>query len=225
MARPRKDEGRDTRRDILDRALDLFAAHGFAGTSMRDIARAVGVGESALYHHFVAKDAILEALLGELGPGSAAQIVNPELLAMMATLEPREVLHRVVDVLLGIFAQEKERKIFRVMMGEGARRAVDDPFHPATFMTAARAKIALLFASLVERGAVRPVDPAAATLAFMAPMMLIRITYLLRLDGPPDLKGARAEAHRHVDFLWSALEPLPPPTAHKPNARSGKKVR
>ena len=73
MARPRKSEGRETRREILDAALDLFAVGGYFGTSMRQIARAVGVRESALYHHFAAKEAILEGLLAELGPARAQQ--------------------------------------------------------------------------------------------------------------------------------------------------------
>jgi AcrR family transcriptional regulator len=52
MGRPSKDEARKTREDILSAALDLFAEQGFAGTSVRQIAQAVGVAESALYYHF-----------------------------------------------------------------------------------------------------------------------------------------------------------------------------
>ena len=47
-ARPVAGEARDTRREILDTALELFAEHGFHATSIRAIARAVGVRESAL---------------------------------------------------------------------------------------------------------------------------------------------------------------------------------
>jgi len=44
-----------TRERILDEALDLFARQGFAGTSIRQIARAVGLRESSLYNHFPGK--------------------------------------------------------------------------------------------------------------------------------------------------------------------------
>ena len=63
MGRPARDEQRDTRKEILEAALDLFSQSGFAGTSMRQIARAVGVRESALYHHFPSKEAIFVDLV------------------------------------------------------------------------------------------------------------------------------------------------------------------
>ncbi|MHB2169850.1 TetR/AcrR family transcriptional regulator [Alsobacter sp. R-9] len=51
-------DGSRTRARILDEALLLFADKGVEATSVRDIARAVGVAESALYRHFAAKEDI-----------------------------------------------------------------------------------------------------------------------------------------------------------------------
>ncbi|MCC7243764.1 MAG: TetR family transcriptional regulator, partial [Acidobacteria bacterium] len=51
MARPRNADGQRTRQAILDAALDLFGEKGYFGTSLRDVARAVGVRESALYNY------------------------------------------------------------------------------------------------------------------------------------------------------------------------------
>ena len=52
MARPRNADGQRTRKAILDAALDLFSEKGYFGTSLRDVATAVGVRESALYNYF-----------------------------------------------------------------------------------------------------------------------------------------------------------------------------
>ncbi|MGR9072892.1 MAG: TetR/AcrR family transcriptional regulator [Gammaproteobacteria bacterium] len=41
-----------TKQRILKKALPLFAKKGYAGVSMRDLAKAVNFGVSALYHHF-----------------------------------------------------------------------------------------------------------------------------------------------------------------------------
>jgi AcrR family transcriptional regulator len=57
----------DTRSEILRVALDLFTTNGFEGTSIRDIARAVGHTQSSLYHYFASKDAIATALMGQRG--------------------------------------------------------------------------------------------------------------------------------------------------------------
>jgi AcrR family transcriptional regulator len=54
-----------TRERILDIALELFAAQGYAGTSVADIAGKLGTTPAALYYHFKSKVEILETLLAE----------------------------------------------------------------------------------------------------------------------------------------------------------------
>lgn len=49
--------------DIVDKAIDAFAVNGFTGTSMREIAIAVGMTQQGLRHHFPSKEALLEAVL------------------------------------------------------------------------------------------------------------------------------------------------------------------
>ena len=65
--RPRSQQpsrpGATARDEILDAAAELFTTHGFANTSTRSIADAVGIRQSSLYHHFKTKDDILEDLL------------------------------------------------------------------------------------------------------------------------------------------------------------------
>ena len=63
MGRPRAGVARDTRKLILDAAVDLLSERGARGTSMRALAAAVGLRESALYHHFPSKDSLLLAML------------------------------------------------------------------------------------------------------------------------------------------------------------------
>ena len=52
----------DTRDRIEKAAIRLFVEKGVTETSVRDIARAVGVSEGALYRHFVSKDALVWAI-------------------------------------------------------------------------------------------------------------------------------------------------------------------
>lgn len=65
--RPRKQQpsrpGATAREEILDAAAELFTTQGYATTSTRSIAEAVGIRQSSLYHHFKTKDDILEVLL------------------------------------------------------------------------------------------------------------------------------------------------------------------
>jgi TetR/AcrR family transcriptional regulator, cholesterol catabolism regulator len=47
---------------VLDEAARLFRTKGFEGTSVRDIARAVGILPGSLYCHFATKEALLVAV-------------------------------------------------------------------------------------------------------------------------------------------------------------------
>ena len=50
------------RETLLDKAGQLMAAQGYDGTSMRDIATAVGMLPGSLYYHFPSKEALFLAL-------------------------------------------------------------------------------------------------------------------------------------------------------------------
>lgn len=57
------DDMNDTREKILVEASRLFSRRGYFGTSTRDIARAVGIRQPSLFHHFATKLEIMEDLL------------------------------------------------------------------------------------------------------------------------------------------------------------------
>lgn len=65
-------ESLTTRQRILREASMLFAARGYAGTSTREIATAVGIRQPSLFHHFGSKQDMMVALLDSDLTGSTA---------------------------------------------------------------------------------------------------------------------------------------------------------
>lgn len=50
---------------VLRAAIDLFNTQGYEGTSMGDLARALGLTKSAIYHHVDSKEALLSLAVDE----------------------------------------------------------------------------------------------------------------------------------------------------------------
>lgn len=84
-----------TRQLILDAALRRFAEHGYAATSVRDLADELGVTKAAVHYHFAAKEHIVLSLvaptLERLSTEVEAQAASPA--------GPRALLFALGDVL------------------------------------------------------------------------------------------------------------------------------
>src|SRR5262245_42350294 len=77
---------------LLREALGLFSRQGYARTTVRDLARAVGIQSGSLFHHFPSKEDLLCAALGE------AIIINTELMrsAVERARTPRARLRALI---------------------------------------------------------------------------------------------------------------------------------
>ncbi len=53
------------KRHILDIAARLFGQHGYAGVSLRSIAKEAGMQAASLYYHFASKDELVAIILNE----------------------------------------------------------------------------------------------------------------------------------------------------------------
>ncbi len=120
MARPKNADGQRTRQAILDAALDLFAEKGYFGTSLRDVAAAVGVRESALYNYFAGKEALFDALLAAHSTASSSGWRRSPT-ARSPTAAPCSSSSRMAT--LDGFVEPREQKLFRILMSDGIRLA------------------------------------------------------------------------------------------------------
>jgi AcrR family transcriptional regulator len=208
MARPRKVDARDTRQAILDASLELFARQGYFGTGVRAIASAAGVRESAMYHYFESKEAILEALLHDLGPGRAAMLGELDIETLARELGGKELLRKLVEMMVELWATPQEMRIFRLLMSEGPRLSEAGVIDHDAIIGQALLRLSRIFSELTRLGYLRKAEAQTQALAFMGPLIALRIRGMAMARGKPDLKKVRALALAHVDYFWDGATKL-----------------
>ena len=87
-------KGEVLRKAILDAASKLFIERGLGGTSMQDIAEALGLTRTAVYYYYRNKEAILEGLTENVTL-SAKRLAGD--VAARADLDPIEALRGLVE--------------------------------------------------------------------------------------------------------------------------------
>ena len=97
--------------EMYEHAIRLFAERGFAGTSLQDIADALGMTRPAIYYYVKNKDELLARLAADVAGGSAAQITE---LAARPDLDAIGKLREIVRLTALRQATQPER--FRLLI-------------------------------------------------------------------------------------------------------------
>ena len=92
-----------TRERILSVALDLFVRKGYAETSLREIAEAVGVSKAALYYHFDSKEDILLALHMRVHSLGTERFIP----LLQANAKRTDAWEKILDGLIGLALQNR----------------------------------------------------------------------------------------------------------------------
>ena len=203
--RPPKAEGLDTRQCILDAALDLFAREGYAGASIRQIARAVGITEAGLYAHFPSKRALSDTHLSSGGPTVVIGVLDAGDAGDETLDDPATFLRGLALRAVDAWDDPHARRLLSLLIREGAQGAAGD-----TSLVAAIARglgrLAPLVARWVAAGRIRPIAaPEHLVWELFGPLNVIRILYLHAAATDAERWEGRILAERHIDFFLDAV--------------------
>jgi AcrR family transcriptional regulator len=149
-----------SREKILDVAEALFARRGYAGVGLREVADAVGLGKSSLFHHFRGKSQLYYEVLGRVLARIQARL-EP---VLAAGGDPEQRLLRWVDALIDALAEQpaSARLLLRALVeDETPREALPSEAERAeAIVDSTLDGIRRLLREGVAEGAFRPVSDA-----------------------------------------------------------------
>ncbi len=189
---PRETSRRD---EIVARAVELFDAKGYAGTSVSDIADAVGLSKPALYHYIQRKEDILYWVHGDF-----TEVSIEKLEARLQEGGPmRGQLQGIVRDLIGLMATHRE--YIRVFFEH--HRELDQ--ERGAEIRASRDRYTGLVRGVIEQGIAngefRALDPMVTTLSLFG--MCNWAYQWFDPSGPLDTDEI---ADRMVDLVLGGLE-------------------
>jgi AcrR family transcriptional regulator len=199
--RPPKAEAGDTKAELIDVALRLFAEHGYAGTSIRAIAREIGLSESVLYAHFASKQAIYDAAMKLVGP----QVAISALAVAPADADPSDFIHAFADRVLAAWDTPRARQVISLISRDGL-------LHDSTLtdgIERAVERLAEVFARWIEERRIRADlgSPEDLAYALLSPIAHARVLWLHGDATPERRQAARDRITRHADLFARTVSP------------------
>ncbi|EDT03089.1 transcriptional regulator, TetR family [Burkholderia ambifaria IOP40-10] len=182
---------------ILRAARRTFAKRGYDATSVREVARELGIDAALIAHHFGTKETLWLAVVEQI-----AELAEPMFDALRAlrtsSLPHRERMRRAIELCVDHEFDEPDIGMFfsTAATEEGARldrlrERIVRPYHDAMFP---------LLAEAVDAGAIRPVDPDV--LFFMiASAIGTTVSYshlILEFTSLPTRRDAFRQAVLHI---------------------------
>lgn len=182
--------------EILDAALSVFIAKGFAATRLDDVAAAAGISKGLLYRYFDNKAELFKAMVRAMlvtTIRSAADQVTRSSTAI-------EALDIFLAQMKAVANDPRRSAIPKLVISESGSFPEIASFYLAEVIGPAQEQLAALIQRGMAAGEFRKVDPLATAKLLIAPMLLLviwRHTFA-RHDGAPFDPDALINQHRKI---------------------------
>jgi AcrR family transcriptional regulator len=189
------------RREIEAAASALFRAHGYAGTSVRDIARSLDLQGASLYAHVASKEDVLWSIVDRMGArfedAAAAAVVG-----MGGATDPGETLRAMVRAHVLVVLEDVERA--SVFVHEWRSLTPERRDDVARRRDAYEGRFRAVIARGVETGRFEAVDPTVA-----AAFILMALNGLVAWYRPNGRLSASDVAEAYADLAFGAVLSAP----------------
>ena len=196
-----KNETRNTKEVILAVALRLFSERGYDGVGIRDIAKEIGIRESALYKHYSRKKDIFDSILKDIESRYQEEVstfIPPISMTNILSGESdiREELFRISLTMFQFYLKtEYGSQLRRMLTIEQYRTSEASNFFRELIIGNGLDYISSMFTNLIKDRVYVDADPMVMALQFYSPLYLLLSKYD---DQPEKYEEALSFLERHI---------------------------
>jgi len=200
----RQEQAAETRRNLLDAALRLFAENGYSATPVRDINRTAGVADGLLYHYFPdGKKEILLVLVAEKVSEIKAQLRTGA--EGLDDLPLDEALERVFQNWFEVF--HGRRDIIKILLKENEAMQIVEREKLAEIICRGDQWFPEFLRRRAQKGEIREIDYASAAEVMGAVLYSYFLAVLTGIG--PGVLGDEARRKRLIAYqvdLWKKTQ-------------------
>ena len=198
-------KGSKTKDKILKHALKLFSSKGYKATTVRDIAGAIGIKQSALYNHFKNKDEILENLISNL-TSSAIVTIFDDKESQELHKQGKSLLMSIATTFKLISFDGQNEALFKLLMQEIYRNERIREIYNEYFYQENVKKLSGFFFAMMQDEMIKSSDPLLLANEFFAPLFFYQMQVsLLKLDKK-STSSVVSLFEKHVDHFWDNIK-------------------
>ena len=185
----------DTKDLILTSALDLFSKNGFDGVSVREIAKQVGVRESALYKHFKNKQEILNKIAEKMSAKvhevytnvQAPEALGSDIVSGYKKISGKKLSEMVWNVFQAFTGDTELAKFRRLLFHERSNENFAE-YYNSFFLDGVIKSQANTFSKLIKGGLFKKADATIMAMQFYAPILFLFQKSDCQTDNQEEIK-------------------------------------
>jgi len=192
-----------TKQKILKVSTALFSELGYKGTSIRKIAKEVGIRESAIYNHYKSKEEIfLEVAKGIFSSPFSKN--EPDI--KESAMKGKAFLQNFTMQYKLLTFDKSNENMFRLLMIElfanrELREQFMSEFHDKNIKMLSEA-----FFIMMQNNLIRSQDPMMISYEFLSTLFYMRLQITLMRFDKDSTTAISTQFEKHVEFFWESIK-------------------
>jgi AcrR family transcriptional regulator len=196
---------KSTKEIILDVSLKLFSSYGYKSTTVRDIAKEVGITQSGLYNHFKNKEDILDTLIDNLMNSAIVKLFEKKEIEELAQTG-KSLLFSIATTFKLISFDKENEALSKLLMQELYKNNKIRDTYSEYFYQKNVKKLSSVFFLMMQKEKIKQSDPLMLANEFFAPLFFYQMqVHLLKIDNK-STSSLVTMFEKHVDCFWNNIK-------------------